>query len=209
MEFDPGVICFNHCGSKTFCFEIPERCPSCHDPLSTNSSLMPVRVPYPFVRASQNTCAVIIKPTHGNFLHGYNLSDDLHIGVTSSKGTVYEYDRNGLHSDQTESWNQCLVVHQTVGEEWELQWDEVLQQITEKDCWTSHRYNEEVFNCYTFVLCFLKCLKNGLLSEAASSKTLFCELFVSPRVAASFKYINLYRQLKDCGFYVCKTLDLS
>lgn len=64
------------------------------------------------------------------------------------------------------------------------------------------RYHEETFNCYTFVLAFLRLLRDGNLSEAALSKVRFCEAFVSPKVTVACKYIALYRRLKDSGYYV-------
>lgn len=66
---DPGIICFQHCGPKVFCFNLPEKCPVCSAELAVaNFSLLPFRVPYPFIRAAQYPCAVIIKPTCGDFL---------------------------------------------------------------------------------------------------------------------------------------------
>lgn len=68
----------------------------------------------------------------------------------------------------------------------------------------SFRYNEETFNCYTFVLAFLRCLKYPPLTDAVKSKTMFCEHFVLPKTEIAWKYIKLYRRLKDSGYFVSK-----
>lgn len=68
---DPGIICFQHCGPKVFCIDFPEVCPSCKDDLGATAAdfkLMPFRLPFPFVKASQYPCAVILRPTNGDFL---------------------------------------------------------------------------------------------------------------------------------------------
>lgn len=69
MNTDPGIICFQHCDKKVFCFELPEYCPVCNRDLSTEQfKLLPIRIPYPFVRAAQHPCSILIKPTSGDFL---------------------------------------------------------------------------------------------------------------------------------------------
>lgn len=69
MTSDPGIICFQHCGPKIFCLDLPECCPACNDDLfESKFKLMPFRLPYPFVRASQHPCSVVIRPTTGDFL---------------------------------------------------------------------------------------------------------------------------------------------
>lgn len=64
---------------------------------------------------------------------------DLHIGVTTSKGQVVEFDRGGLHKDKTSSWNQCLVISQLTSEPWIELWDSVLDTVSQQDCWTPQR----------------------------------------------------------------------
>ncbi|PSN38459.1 hypothetical protein C0J52_15613 [Blattella germanica] len=171
MDTDPGILCFQHCSSKVFCFELPEKCPICNSSLTTaNFRLLPFRIPYPFVRAIQHPCAIVIKPTTGDFL-------------------------------QTGMWGQCLVVEGAAGP-WSDHWDTTLKAIADQDCWSPLRYNEESFNCYTFVLTFLRNLRYGNLSKAATSRTAFCENFIIPRTTAAGKYISLYRKLSDLGCYV-------
>ncbi|KAF5275696.1 hypothetical protein FQA39_LY06808 [Lamprigera yunnana] len=203
---DPGIVCFQHCGSKVFCISLPEYCPACKTDLAVaNFSLMPFRVPYPFIRASQYPCAVVIKPTSGDFLHDYYNSMDLHIGVTTSTGIIVEFDKNGLRRHLNEQWNQCLLVDQAESQ-WREHWDKTLLQICKQKCWLAKNYNEERNNCYSFVLTFLKNLSYGNLSVAASNKTKFCENFIVPRTTSAGKYISLYRKLMDGRFCLHKSI---
>ncbi|XP_037921962.1 MKRN2 opposite strand protein [Hermetia illucens] len=166
--------------------------------------LLPFRLPYPFIRASQYPCAVVLRPTTGDFLNDYNNSTDLHIAVTTSKGTIVEFDRNGLqrHSDKSgqSSWSQCLLV-ENVPEPWHELWDEVLLQICKQPNWTTDDYNEEAYNCYTFVLTFLQAVGYSALSKDAENKTYFCEKYIVPRTTTAGKYISLYRKIRDYGLY--------
>ncbi|KAI8427604.1 hypothetical protein MSG28_002097 [Choristoneura fumiferana] len=67
---DPGILCFHHCDHKVFCTIIPEQCPVCDQKLDRyDYNLLPFRVPYPFVKASQHPRAIVMKPTHGDFLN--------------------------------------------------------------------------------------------------------------------------------------------
>ncbi|XP_077285256.1 MKRN2 opposite strand protein [Arctopsyche grandis] len=198
---EPGIICFQHCGPKIFCKALPEKCPICCDDLSiANFGLLPFRVPYPFVKASQYSCAVLIKPTNGDFLNEYFNSKDLHIGITTSTGIIIEFDRKGLQKRGL-YWDQCLLIGQ-LPSSWSDHWDDVLVKICKQPCWTSDSYKEESFNCYTFVLAFLRELNCGAMSEAATSRTTFCEKFIVPRTTAAGKYISLYRRLRDNGHFV-------
>lgn len=129
---------------------------------------------------------------------------DLHIGVTTSTGTIVEFDKNGLRRHRNEQWNQCLLLEQAPSP-WIEHWDNVLLQVCKQKCWFSRNYNEENYNCYTFVLNFLRTLNYGNLSNAALNKTMFCEKFIVPRTTSAGKYISLYRKLNDKGYYIHKS----
>ncbi|XP_036328942.1 uncharacterized protein LOC118741174 [Rhagoletis pomonella] len=172
-----------------------------------STRLLPFRLPYPFIRASQYPCAIVLRPTTGDFLNDYNNSTDLHIAVTTSTGCVVEFDRHGLRRHRADNtrmteWWQCLLVGD-VPEPWYDYWDEILQQIcNQPDRWTVAHYQEDSHNCYTFVLAFLQALAYDKLSAAARSKTSFCEKYIVPRTTTAGKYISLYRKLRDTGIYV-------
>ncbi|XP_066907904.1 MKRN2 opposite strand protein isoform X4 [Halyomorpha halys] len=176
---DPGILCFEHCGQRRiFCFELPEHCPACRAALLEDTSIIP--------------------------FSEYKLSMDLHIGITTTQGQTVEYDKDGLSYGR--DWSECLLVYQLqIQDEEAIEiWDSVIDQVSSLDSWSPLRYNEETFNCYTFVLAFLRCLKYPPLTEAVKSKTIFCEHFVLPRTEIAWKYIKLYRRLKDSGYYVSK-----
>lgn len=57
------------------------------------------------------------------FCSHYQNAADLHIGLTDSKGEVYEFDRSGLHlGTKTALWSQCLAV--PIVTELDLMWKE-------------------------------------------------------------------------------------
>ena len=106
------ILCFQHCDSKAFCIDrLPDKCPMCGAALAdSHLKLPPFRVPNPFTSlhcsgdktavavssrgASRAQCKVVIRPSFGtgDFLHDYNSKGNLHIGVTDSRGDVFEYD---------------------------------------------------------------------------------------------------------------------
>lgn len=207
MFKDPGIICFQHCKNKVFAIEMLAKCPECHMELIPNQ-MMPFRLPYPFKKPHQYPCSIILRPTHGDFLNDYFNAMNLHIGITASNGTIYEFDQTGLHKtlsnqSDTSQWSQSLVV-ETVPEPWYERWDHVLREIekAEHTKWTAIAYHEDAYNCYTFVLDFLQLLNYGMLSAAAQNRTKFCERYIVPRTTAAGKYISLYRKIRDNGFYI-------
>ncbi|EDV99322.1 MKRN2 opposite strand protein [Drosophila grimshawi] len=233
---DPGILCFHHCNVKVFCFALPHTCPHCNAQLDadanvdpnaapdtlgnasssssstittttiTISRLLPFRLPYPFVRATQHPCAIVLRPSTGDFLNDYSNATDLHIAVTTSAGDIVEFDRDGLQrhrrDDNPRDWWQSLLVGD-VPEPWHDYWDEVLQQICAQSTrWSIACYEETSHNCYTFVLAFLQALGYAQLSEAARTKTSFCEKYIVPRTTTAGKYISLYRRLRLAGIHV-------
>ncbi|BFF95574.1 MKRN2 opposite strand protein [Drosophila madeirensis] len=230
---DPGILCFHHCNAKVFCFTLPHTCPHCNAPLdadadadvnedapsaldkgatagpqstATAARLLPFRLPYPFVRATQHPCAIVLRPSTGDFLNDYSNATDLHIAVTTSGGDIVEFDRDGLRrhrrDDNPREWWQSLLVGD-VPEPWHDYWDEMLQQICAQSMrWSMASYEETSHNCYAFVLAFLQALGHGQLSEAAHSKTAFCEKYIVPRTTTAGKYISLYRRLRRNGVHV-------
>lgn len=153
---DPEIICFQHCcqDSRIFCLEVPDDCPVCGNRLVEEGAqddsgdikknevsflTHPFQMPCPFVCAQDSPCSILIRTTSGDFLHTYQSTDnpasasaasssDLHIGITDSKGVVYDFDCEGVHrnsfNNETDEegksnqkrkyynspWNQCLVI---------------------------------------------------------------------------------------------------
>lgn len=207
MYGDPGILCFQHCrkDAKIFCFELPSHCVLCKGDLhKTELRIPPFRVPYPFCRAVNKPNAVVIKPTCGDFLHNYQNSSDLHIGVTDSKGRVYEYDVDGIIVSNGKEWNECLSVQvcKKTDAVWREYWDYTLNIVYQQDEWTAKKYNTADHNCYSFVLVFLRTLQLPELKPCLVDKTQFCKDFVVPHTRVAGKYISLYRQLQKDGIKV-------
>ncbi|XP_050425731.1 MKRN2 opposite strand protein isoform X2 [Adelges cooleyi] len=210
MDNDPGIVCYKHCGDRNvFCIKLPSFCHVCKQHVS-DSLFIPIRVCYPFARASQHPCSVVFKPTNGDFLKNYRLMDDLHIGITTSKGVVVSYDCNGVVNDDvnTDAWQQCLVVYRVEEASWETQWDNVLMEIARADFWTKARYNEDTHNCLSFVVEFVKRL--GMLKtcdRVINTREEFTDTFIAPATVNAQKYIHLYRKIVENGFYVYNSVS--
>lgn len=140
----------------------------------------------------------------------YYNSMDLHIGLTSSDGTIVEFDQRGLSTTKARhidpgsvGWSQSLLVD-TVPASMYSHWDDVLHELctSEATSWNAKSYEAQSYNCYTFVLTFLQKLGYGQLSRAATNRTDFCEQFIVPRTTQAGKYISLYRKLRNVAFYV-------
>lgn len=203
---DPGIICFRHCASQIFATKMVSKCPECEQSICANDTmqLMPFRLPYPFSKPHENPCSIILRPTHGDFLNEYYNSMDLHIGVTTSRGSVVEFDKRGLSvSNAASEWNQSLIVD-TVPEPWYDHWDKILDAMSTSKSgqWSAEHYREDAFNCYSFVLDFVSRLGYGTLSSLAENRNRFCEHYIIPRTTAAGKYISLYRKIRDHGYYI-------
>lgn len=212
MVNDPGIICFQHCRSKIFAIDVLPKCPECDADLSDNDNafhMIPFRLPYPFVIPHQHPCSIVLRPTNGDFLNDYFNAMNLHIAITTSTGTIVEFDQDGWMetrkdcSRQAQLWGQSLVVD-SVPIAWHEHWDTVLHNMrsTAEQKWTAQLYDEDRYNCYTFVLEFLQRVQYGSLSTAAQNRSTFCEQYIIPRTTAAGKYISLYRKIRDYGFYV-------
>lgn len=163
-------------------------------------------------RAQDHPCSVVIKPTKGDFLNDYQNRNNLHIGITNSKGFVLEYDSKGLHRDRTLNWNQCIVVNLNSAidpdvasdPDWPEYWDSCLEQVAQQNLtWTLDRYDSQEHNCFAFVLAFLRSIKQNPLSLHANNKVDFCAHYVLPKTTLAGKYICLYRKIKNnAGIYV-------
>jgi len=103
MSENADIICVEHCEQKIFAVgSFPGTCSQCHINLKDcDLKIPPFSVPTPFSRAQDHPCCIVIKPTKGDFLHDYQNRNNLHIGLTNSKGFVVEYDSQGLHRFDT------------------------------------------------------------------------------------------------------------
>lgn len=199
MSLDPGIICFKHCSSKAiFCKKVPDICPLCQSFIS-KYVLEPFRLPNPFAKGKECPATILLRPSRGDFLNDYKVCDDLHIGIVDSKGCILEFDKPGIIRDGYLNWQNCLAL-KMVPESWADHWDETIEKICNEDKWAAKNYDGDSFNCFTFVLEFLKALK---YREADfSDKEDFCRRFVVPKIQDALKFINFYRNLKDAEHFL-------
>jgi len=197
------VLCFQHCKKDVdiVCFQIPEICPVCNSNMDTTPvmEMPPFRLPSPFTNGAASYFSLLIRPTNGTFLLDYSNSSDLHVGITDSRGTVYDFDSDGLHTS-TVRWGHCLAITlEPRGMEAGLEWDTKLQEFALKPEWQASQYNEQSRNCYHFVISFLQYYG---LSTYPSDSAEFCEEIILPRTIQAAKFITLYRKLMKEGCIV-------
>ncbi|MEE6516679.1 hypothetical protein FKM82_026351, partial [Ascaphus truei] len=132
----------------------------------------------------------------------YDGCSDLHVGITSSKGIVYNYNETGIHRDDA-GWQQCVWVPLVPPDLYALihQWDAYLEDFSAADYWLSHRYREQDHNCYTFALMFINSML-ALQGKKKFNKNEFTERFVLPRTRRASKYITICTEISQNYFYI-------
>ncbi|NWS04303.1 MKROS protein, partial [Motacilla alba] len=127
---------------------------------------------------------------------------DLHVGITSSQGVVYNYDQEGVHRD-ARGWEQCISIPLVQPDMWELlqQWDNLLEEFSVEEAWLPHRYEEQQHNCYTFALAFINRVRQAR-GGAALSKAEFTERFLLARTREASRYLRLQQQLAHSDVYI-------
>lgn len=172
----------------------------------TESLIPPFRLPSPLTKAKQNPFSVVVKPTIGNFLKDYQNSSNLHIGLTNSKGIVYDFDEHGIHVGSS-SWNLCVTATliQNITQQTLNVWDNLLNQFSQQVDWSPQRYDEEQHNCFTFVMEFFKFSQLLEAIPAATSKKEFIKEFLLPYTQKTKMYIAMYRQIAVKG-YLCQPI---
>ena len=199
------ILCVKHkCKSLIYAFKIVEICPNCERKVDE----IPVNLENPFVKANQNPCSVLLRPSgDSTFLSDFKDQNGLHIGVTNSKGTLFEFDVPGLvRTPKSEIdpklWSQCLVIIGQVPEAWTEHWNQKLEDMIKEGIWTAENYNPHSLNCFSFVLEFLRSLNHKRLSQSWTDKNDFSEKFIVPRTKVAAKFITLYRKIKTNGFTI-------
>ncbi|XP_020903334.1 MKRN2 opposite strand protein-like [Exaiptasia diaphana] len=198
------VMCMQHCSRQEniFYIDFPLHCPICGLKLQNCQLIVPpFCVPSPLVSASFMTlsCCILVKQTHGDFLRDYRNGENLHIGITDSKGFVYNYDEQGVCIEK-DNWNQCAVLELESADS--QMWDSVLERSTKSNTWSSERYHETSLNCYDYVLSMLKEINKGGFfqdSKQLYSKEEFSKHLIVPLTRKVAKYIELYRNIKSKG----------
>ncbi|XP_010582734.1 PREDICTED: MKRN2 opposite strand protein [Haliaeetus leucocephalus] len=143
----------------------------------------------------------------GGFFRGYDGESDLHVGITSTHGVVYNYNEEGIHRAET-GWEQCISIPLVQPDMFGLlqQWDKLLEEFSVGEAWLPHRYDEHDHNCYTYALAFI----NSVLTAQGKrqmSKSEFTEKFVIPQTKKASKYITLHQELTANDFYIVPLPD--
>ncbi|KAI8486623.1 protein of unknown function (DUF4796) [Branchiostoma belcheri] len=203
------ILCFRHdtCQPTTqiLCLDLPTTCPLCGRPIQTLLH-PPFSLPNPFVDGHSRPFSVVVKPTCGTFLSDYHRSDDLHVGVTSSNGVVFNFDETGVHKD-TAGWEESITVRLLQEKDFDIRecWDKCLNDYSLY--WRPESYDENANNCFDFVLGFLRHVGYEYVNtEVLRSRQDFCKTLVIPEGVKAGKYIDLYRRLEREGFVVESTM---
>lgn len=206
-----NLNCFRcPCDEKklVFSFSLPNCCGRCGRNLTPENLEVLSPVPKPFVDASQVSSCLLLKPTKGDFLNSYFDGCDLHISVVNSKGLLFEFNSCGLRKvnsqqflDQLQCWNHSLPIPIDPDKLAKPgQWDECLESTSQMDCWTSSSYDENSWNCYTFVLKFLESLTGRPINKEA-----FTQRYILPKLERAKLYIDWYRKVTENGTHEIET----
>lgn len=208
MQMDVQEIkCFQHCDKdkNILCFMVPVICPLCGaDMTKSQLRIPPYIVDSPFTDARHTSSSLVIKPTMGHFLYDFDNGSNLHIGVTDSNGCVYEFDERGVTIGDNR-WGHCLSLNTFVSnyrETFEEEWDKTLQEFAKDVRWRKERYDQNLHNCYDFVLEFLNYFGLAEQFPCLRDRSLFCKEMILPVTVKAGKYISLYRELDKCEIVI-------
>ncbi|XP_069062747.1 MKRN2 opposite strand protein isoform X1 [Pleurodeles waltl] len=205
---EQGIIMLRHCEKDIYCASVPDSCPVCGQSAVASQRLedAPVRIPSPFVNGHREKFSFLLKPTEGTFLRGYDGMSDLHVGITNSKGIVYNYNQAGVQREEW-GWEQCVGVPLLQPDEYGLinLWDKYLEDFSTAETWLPHRYEEYQHNCYTYALAFVNCMLAAQGKRQKLSKNEFTEQFVLSRTRRASKYITIYQAILHDNFYIIDT----
>uniref|UniRef100_A0A182MCE5 MKRN2 opposite strand protein n=1 Tax=Anopheles culicifacies TaxID=139723 RepID=A0A182MCE5_9DIPT len=181
MYYSQDLMCVRHCNQTIFSYDILTQCPLCAKPLGEHLDSTPIT--------------------------SFQNQNNLHIGLTSSNGTIVEFDANGLtklppkSNTPTDDWDQCLVIAR-VPEPWYDRWDEVLEKISCDSSWRKEMYKEDTHNCYAFVLSFLSALEYGEFYDFCHDKLSFSKQMIASKTQSAAKYITIHRKLQTRNYFI-------
>uniref|UniRef100_A0A0R3S409 LRAT domain-containing protein n=1 Tax=Elaeophora elaphi TaxID=1147741 RepID=A0A0R3S409_9BILA len=166
-------------------------CPKCGMQITGNTTRR-IILPSPFLSTTIGYCCIVLKPSLNSF-NKYKLGDDLHIGLSTSKGFVLSYTANGIIVES--SWDDCLCIYRFSDSE---MCEKRMKMFVKKyySQFSRQHYNKRNWNCYDFVVEFL--LDIGILKRTAYVK----EQFVTERVCKALqrvlRYYSLLNRLSQC-----------
>ncbi|XP_076184088.1 MKRN2 opposite strand protein-like [Ptiloglossa arizonensis] len=199
MARDPGIICFRHCCTKSiFCKSVPKICPICRLCI-VDYNIEPFLIPYPYKNAAYQPAAVVVRPSQGNFLTDYHIVNELHIGITNSKGIVFEFDKQGVIINDHSKWTDSIVLKITPTS-WDNHWDETLQAMLKDIKWKSENYDEVKMNCFNFVMEFINNLHYTNIIFA--SKENMCDKLILSKIQEAVKYNSVFKKLENNDYFI-------
>ncbi|XP_072175806.1 MKRN2 opposite strand protein-like [Diadema setosum] len=214
---NPPIISFQHCDSLTdiLCFDrVPPICPVCGGQLAGVPDALPFppfRIPPVLVNATSKPFCLVIKPTDGTFLQSYVPGQYLHAGITSSMGTVFNFDERGVHQDTT-SWEQSVVIPLLSNHDYEmkLQWDSELEQYSLSEDWEAEMYLDETHNCFDFVVGFLNHVQYNQTVKDCHTPLTREELikgYIVTMTTRAADFIRIHRTIRQNGYVMQRQQD--
>ncbi|EFP05078.1 hypothetical protein CRE_14368 [Caenorhabditis remanei] len=174
------------------------KCPTCMQKIDRNDPKWTInRLPSPIMGTQLEAAAsIVIKPSNGHF-RSYKIGDDLHIGICDSRGVVTSFWTNGVVSEK-DTWHKCVVLVDLRPYFFENMenLDNCIEFFVETEKMTKRfhksKYRETTWNCFDFVLEFLKFIN----FRSNYSKIDFSREFSTKKVQNVVKYCTLYEKLR-------------
>eukprot|EP01137_Pigoraptor_chileana_P004428 Opistho-2@46066 len=167
-----------------------------------------VKIDSPLVDGHKQPRSLLVKTTYGVFHRDYTSSALLHVGVSNSQGTVYNFDEHGFHRDG-DRWEEAIAVSLTEGESnlCDSDFDGALEMYA--NACTGDRalstYHGIDNNCYDFVTGFLNFI---LYSGSPSvSKEDYCRQLLTRRIEVAGAYVTCFRRLLTDAYVVIQDLS--
>ncbi|XP_051528344.1 MKRN2 opposite strand, tandem duplicate 1 [Myxocyprinus asiaticus] len=213
---DKTVIKYRHCGRDIYSFSHQNddlersHCPFCHQILTFGLLDAPVTLPCPFINGHKVACAFLIGSVHGPSYLGEWHDTEIHVGLSSSEGRVYNYTLSGIRKDD-HGWEQCVCLQLVPPWRHDLResWDRGLEEFSALPEWVSERFHEErEFGscCYGFALTFINHMRS-LDGKMSLSRDEFTGQHVLPTMKTVSIYIKIYQAISQHGFHIAEKLN--
>lgn len=223
QDSEQAIYCSRH-GCDPTAIQLSDKiineCQICPD----RSSLEQIfKIAYPFKKAAQVRCDIVLVPADGSFLdENFTKKSGLHIGICDNAGRVLEFDRTGLRyneAERSQAWQQCVALDflgrlstsERVLDRLRAIWSQAVD--TSKSCQAT--YHQESYNCLDFVVEFL----DGFLAIVSADdevsqqvicdiksrildKVEFCRNFVVRQTSEVARYLVLDKKLRSGDYCI-------
>ncbi|VDK79046.1 unnamed protein product [Litomosoides sigmodontis] len=149
-------------------------------------------LPNPFLSTNTGYCCIVLKPSTNSFIK-YKLGDNLHIGLSNSKGFVFSYTMDGIIVESF--WDDCICIYRFDDSE---MCDKMMKMFVRRCCsqFSRQHYDKRNWNCYDFVVEFL--VDIGVLKRATCAKEQFVAEYVCKALQRVLRYCSLLNRLSQC-----------